>query len=76
MVGQCYDGRLANEPETQMLLMRPVIPDKMSGCSFNFCCRITEPYVEEGCTQGLEMEMLSTLKSILQFEVKRFFTFL
>lgn len=69
LVGQCNDGRLVNDAETERHLKMSVVPERMNGCVFNFCTRVTEPYMEPGCKEGLEMEMMHILKSVLQFKV-------
>lgn len=45
------------------------VPESMPGCSFTLCARITEPYVERGCRNGIEMEIIKTLQDIMEFDV-------
>lgn len=69
LVGQCNDGRLVNDGETEKHLKMSIVPEHMNGCTFNFCTRVTEPYMEPECQNGLEVEMMNIMQGALQFKV-------
>lgn len=73
LIGQCNDGRLVNDVETEKHLKLSIVPERMSGCAFKFCTRVTEPYMEQGCQIGLEVDMMNILQSVLQFNVRDLF---
>lgn len=68
-MGQCNNGNFVNDEMTRRALMVPLVPAKMAGCSFKICARVTQPYIEEGCNQGLEIQLLKTLQTSMEFTV-------
>lgn len=68
-VGKCIDGQLVNGLSTRKQLRRSKIPRAMHGCTFNVCARVQEPFVNEGCRDGLEIQILDFLKTEMGFNV-------
>lgn len=66
---ECTAGVVGNVATTQESIRRPKVPKTMPNCTFKFCARITEPYIEEDCKRGLEIEIITVLQEILQFKV-------
>lgn len=62
---------MSNKDRTTKWLRESRVPESMRGCKFKLCARVTEPYVESGCHNGLEMEIMKTLQDIMQFDVSR-----
>lgn len=65
----CVNGVLRHEDRTIAALQESKIPDQLNGCTFKFCARISEPFVNENCTTGLEIQIIDLVQSILKFEV-------
>lgn len=38
-------------------------------CKLTVCARVTEPYVEDNCEQGLEIGIITVLQSVMKFKV-------
>lgn len=71
-VGQCSNGRFVQDAYSKMILGIALVPPKMSGCVFNICARVTQPYIEEECRQGLEVQLLRTMEQMMDFTVRIF----
>lgn len=69
LVGQCNNGLFLHDEATRKALQVKLVPDKMNGCSFTICARVTQPYIEEGCEQGLEFQLLKTMQTTMDFTV-------
>lgn len=69
VVGRCESGKLANYNHTQHHLMVDKIPDTMENCSFTVCARVQEPFIDEGCHDGLEILILRFLENILGINI-------
>lgn len=69
LVDSCTNGAISRPLQTRDQLRDRRVPDRMPGCSFKLCARVSEPYVEAGCRSGLEMEIIYTMQHIMEFEV-------
>lgn len=67
LIAECKDGGLTRDAKFELRKSR--VPQKMPGCSFKFCARIAEPYIENGCKHGLEMNIINTLQDLMEFGV-------
>lgn len=72
LVGQCNDGQFVHDLETRLSLRVNLVPAKLDGCVFTVCARVTQPYVEENCTEGLEWQLLRNLRDYMDFTVRIF----
>ena len=61
-VGVCKDGKFEQPNLSQMLIKLPKVPAEMGSCTFKFCARIAEPFINEGCQSGMEVEILKLLR--------------
>ena len=69
-IGKCFHGKLTDRKLTAGHLMVDKVPQEMRQCVFNFCARVQEPFVNEGCMDGLEIEIMNFLKAEMGFEIK------
>lgn len=68
-VGVCNRGQLSNNDEIRKKLNVDKIPKEMNDdCVFRFCARIQEPFVDENCTEGLEIQIMNFLQSEMGFK--------
>lgn len=68
-IGKCNDGNLVNGMSTRKQLRKSKVPATLQGCTFNFCARVQEPFVNEGCQDGLEIHIMNFLKEEMDFEI-------
>lgn len=65
----CRNGTLDNPGITKAWTLKPRIPKTLPNCTFKFCARVAEPYINEGCQDGLEMSIIKVLQEKLKFKV-------
>lgn len=65
----CRNGMLMNDAATKEWTKTSHIPKTMPNCTFKFCARVSEPYVNEGCETGLEIEIIAVLRDKFKFKV-------
>lgn len=73
IIDECQHGILKNVEETTEWLRTSKVPKTLPDCTFKFCARVSEPYVNERCETGLEIELINVMQDILQFKVKPVF---
>lgn len=66
----CENGILHKEKETADWLNMSKVPDTMPDCTFKFCARLTEPYINDECETGLEIDIIKVMQNILKFKVR------
>lgn len=66
----CDNGMLQKENETTEWLHMSKVPDTMPDCTFKFCARVIEPYINDECNTGLEIDIIKVMQNILQFKVR------
>lgn len=69
LIDQCINGTLKNSELTKNWARSSKVAKILPNCEFKFCARISEPFVNEGCKSGLEMQIISVLQEILKFKV-------
>lgn len=65
----CQNGLLRRHESTEAWLSAPKIPKILPNCTFKFCARVAEPYINPGCKSGLEIDIINVLQENLKFEV-------
>lgn len=70
LLDTCQNGTLKSRPLTQSWLESPKVPRVLPNCTFKFCARVAEPYINPGCESGLEVDIIKVLQHKLQFKVK------
>lgn len=69
-VSSCTRGQLANKKQIEVLLRIEKIPEKMADdCVFRFCGRVQEPFIDEGCQEGLEIQIMNFLQTEMGFKL-------
>lgn len=69
-IGKCKFGQFDNEFYTEKLLSIDKVPDEMHDCQFTLCARVQEPFVNEGCQDGLEIQIIHFLQEEMGFNIK------
>lgn len=70
-VGMCTRGQLSNRNEVQRILEIDKIPKEMDDeCVFRFCARVQEPFVNQGCHDGLEIQIMNFLQLEMGFKLE------
>lgn len=70
----CTKGDLKDDAATKVWAITPKVPQKLPNCTFQFCARVTEPYINENCDSGLEWSIIDVLRDELEFDVETFCT--
>ncbi|KAG4072604.1 hypothetical protein HA402_004693 [Bradysia odoriphaga] len=68
LIDVCDNGILKHTELTKISIRASRVPEKVPACTFNFCTRESEPYIEENCTSGLEIVILRTIQDIMKFQ--------
>lgn len=68
-IGKCSQGRIVDPEFTNERLMANKVPSEMKHCTFNFCARVQEPFVNEGCQDGLEIQIMHFLQKEMGFKI-------
>ena len=68
-IGKCENGKIVDRKATKKHLMADKVPSEMHQCTFNFCARVQEPFVNEGCEDGLEIHIMTLLQAEMGFQV-------
>lgn len=68
-IGKCANGKIVDRKATKKHLMTDKVPSEMHGCTFNFCARVQEPFVNEGCKDGLEILIMEMLQAEMGFQI-------
>lgn len=55
---------------TKQHLQIDKVPTEMKSCTFTLCARVQEPFVNEGCQDGLEILIMQTLQEEMGFDIK------
>lgn len=66
----CQNGTLQNDELTKRWTKHNRVPHTLPNCTFKFCAQVAEPYVNDDCMTGLEIQIIEVLKDELKFEVK------
>lgn len=70
LLDTCENGILKRSTFTQMWMLNSKIPKVLPNCTFRFCARISEPYINPGCESGLEIDIIKVLQQKLHFKVR------
>lgn len=73
LLDECVAGVVGHAAATLTSTRRSKVPDTLPNCTFKFCARVTEPYINEDCQTGLEIEIINVLQDILDFKVIELF---
>lgn len=68
-IGRCTNGKFVDRSFTKKQLRINKVPTEMNSCTFNFCARVQEPFVNEGCHDGLEILIMQTLQEEMGFDI-------
>lgn len=68
-IGKCQYGTFTSPELTKSMLNVNKVPNRMERCTFNFCARVQEPFVNEGCTDGLEIHIIHFLQAEMGFDI-------
>lgn len=68
-IGKCELGKIVDRKFTKRHLRASKVPLAMHQCTFNFCARVQEPFVNEGCSDGLEIHIMHLLQEQMGFKV-------
>jgi hypothetical protein len=68
-IGKCANGKLVDRKSTKKHLMADKVPTEMHQCTFTFCARVQEPFVNEGCENGLEIQIMHFLQEEMGFKI-------
>lgn len=68
-IGKCSQGKIVDHKFTHEQLIVNKVPSEMHQCTFNFCARVQEPFVNEGCLDGLEIQIMHFLQEEMGFEI-------
>ncbi|KAL7024532.1 hypothetical protein ACKWTF_013089 [Chironomus riparius] len=70
LAGICNRGILENKKVTAKWLDMEKIPDEMGkDCIFTLCARVQEPFINEGCKDGMEIMILNFLQDEMGFGI-------
>lgn len=69
LLDTCQNGVLLRNNDTESWMIQPHIPKVLPECTFKFCARIAEPYINPGCKTGLEIDIIKVLQHKLEFKV-------
>lgn len=58
-----------NKDKTKLWIDTPKVADSLPDCTFRFCARVAEPYVDEVCENGLELDIIEVLQEKFKFKV-------
>ena len=68
-IGRCTNGKIIDPLYTEEKLRINKVPTEMHSCTFNFCARVQEPFVNEGCQDGLEIKIMQALQEEMGFDI-------
>lgn len=72
MLDVCDKGVLKNiSKSTRARLRDTVTPETLPQCTFKFCGRVSDPYVNEDCRTGLEVSIIDVLQDKFKFKVRQ-----
>lgn len=69
LLDKCVSGNLMNEDKTKLWIVTPKVAESLPNCTFKFCARIAEPYVNGECKSGLEVDIIEVLQEKFKFKV-------
>lgn len=68
--GICARGQLSDRRKISYYLKMDKIPDRMANdCVFRFCARVFEPFIDNDCDEGLEIQIMNFLQSEMGFKL-------
>ena len=69
-ISDCENGSMKNMPKLEKWVNKKKISRKLkSDCIFNFCARVQEPFINENCRDGLEIEVMKFLQNEIGFNL-------
>lgn len=68
-IGKCQYGAFTHPQLTKSMLKVNKVPDRMERCTFNLCARVQEPFVNEECNDGLEIQIIHILQAEMGFDI-------
>ena len=69
MIGKCQHGKFTQPELTKTMLKVNKVPNRMERCTFNLCARIQEPFINEGCNDGLELQIVHIIQQEMGFDI-------
>lgn len=69
LIDVCDDGKLKHGELTKITIRGSKVPEKVPACTFTFCAKENEPYMNANCTSGLEIDILRILQNVMKFKV-------
>lgn len=70
LIDECDNGKLKHGELTKTTIRAAKVPEKVPSCTFTFCAKENEPYMNENCTSGLEIDIMRIIQDIMKFKVK------
>lgn len=68
-IGQFNMRNLTNPAYTKSQLQSEKVPQSMKNCTFKMCTRVSKPFVNDDCKDGLEIEIIHFLQAVMDFNV-------
>ncbi|XP_055691256.1 uncharacterized protein LOC129794529 [Lutzomyia longipalpis] len=65
----CRDGEIRELSLLQKNALENT-PMTLNDCNLKFCCQISPPFVNEGCSTGIEISMLRIIQAQMKFDTK------
>ncbi|CAO1435958.1 unnamed protein product [Diamesa serratosioi] len=68
-IGKCQYGAFTHPALTKSMLKVNKVPNHMERCTFNLCARVQEPFINEDCNDGLEIQIIHFLQQEMGFDI-------
>ncbi|CAO1435968.1 unnamed protein product [Diamesa serratosioi] len=68
-IGKCQYGAFTHAELTKSMLKVNKVPNHMERCTFNLCARVQEPFINEDCNDGLEIQIIHFLQEEMGFNI-------
>jgi len=69
LIDECDNGKLKHGELTKITIRASKVPAKVPACTFTFCAKENQPYMNKNCTSGLEIDIMQILQGIMKFKV-------
>lgn len=69
LIDECDNGILRHGELTKIAVRSSKVPKTVPACTFTFCAKENEPYMNQNCTSGLEIDVIRILQDIMKFKV-------
>lgn len=68
-IGKCQYGAFEHPEMTKTMLKVSKVPNRMESCTFSLCARVQEPFINEECKDGLEIQIIHLLQDEMGFDI-------